>query len=219
MLRPLVASVAAVLLLASCGDDDNGGAPAPPAARAVAGTLLGQPFTAADASALVLSRATCAFDGVNASATGLVLGFSSFSGLCSFVTQNQLCASRANAAIVTVLILRANLLGNAAPVQAGTYTISAATPSPDAQGNIVVAQAIGSRTDAVCATPAGTPEATSGTVRIDSVGATIAGSVDLVFPDGGRVAGPFSVPACGFQTDVCAAMQGLSCPGQRACLP
>src|SRR5512133_859822 len=113
MLRPLAASAAALLLLASCGDDGDGAA-APPAARPVSGTVLGQPFTAADATAVVLSRASCAFDGITASATGLVLGFSSFAGLCSFATQGQLCADKANATVVTALIVRANVLGTAA---------------------------------------------------------------------------------------------------------
>jgi hypothetical protein len=216
MLRPLAAAAAAVLL-ASCGDDGDDAAAAGPGG--VSGTVMGQPFTAADAGALPLSAATCSFEGFEASATGLLLGFGSFPGLCTFVTQHQGCGTKANATIVNVLLLRANVLGGSpGPVQPGTFAVGAATPTPDAQGNVTIAQALLTRTDATCGEPASVPDVTSGTVLLTSVGARIAGSVDLAFADGGRVAGNFDVPACGFETDVCTALAGGDC-ATDVCVP
>jgi hypothetical protein len=220
MLRPLAALAAAALVLASCGDDDDGGAAAPPQ-QGVSGTAAGQPFTAADISALSLSQETCELAGVSASATGLLLGFGTFQGLCTFVTQNQGCANKANATIVTALIVRANVLGgNPGPVGPGTYVVGGSTPLPDAQGNVTIPQALVVRNDATCQDTSGTPTATSGTIQITSAGARIAGTVDLTFEDGGRVTGSFDVPACGFQTDVCTVLAGggPTCPAQPPCL-
>ncbi|HEX9400284.1 MAG TPA: hypothetical protein VF912_09260 [Anaeromyxobacter sp.] len=212
MLRPLAAASAA-LFLAACGSSSS--SPAPSTPPSFQGTVLGQPFTPADASALVLGQATCSFEGTTASATGLVIGFGSFSGLCSLVTQTLSCGTKANATIVNVLLVRANVAGQTAPaVQPGTFPIGGAGPTPDAQGNLTVAQAFITKTDATCGEPAGTPVATSGTVRIDTIGARVTGSADLTFPDGGRVAGTFDVLTCGFQTDICTALSGSSCPTQ-----
>jgi hypothetical protein len=217
MLRSVAAAAAAALLVAGCGDDDTPAASAPPG---ISGTLFGQPFTPADSSALVLSSSTCSFSGISANATGLLIGFGSFQGLCSFVTQNATCGNKANATIATLLVVRANVLpgATAAPVQPGTYTISAATPTPDAQGNVTVPAALVVKNDAACNNPSGTPEATSGTIRIDSIGARITGSADLTFEGGGRLAGAFDVPVCGFQTDVCTVLADGRCT-TSACVP
>jgi hypothetical protein len=215
MLRSLVAAAAAALLVTACGDSDDGG-PAPP--PGISGTVSGQPFTPADASALVLSAATCDFDGTAANATGLLIGFGSFHGLCALVTGHAGCANKANATIVTALLVRANVVGgDAGPVRPGTYTVSAQTPVPDAQGNITIPQALISKTDAACGTPQ-IPVAIGGTIRIDAIGPNVTGSADLTFDDGSRVAGDFSTPACGFQTDVCTALAGGNCTAEP-CVP
>jgi hypothetical protein len=216
MHRSLAAAFAA-LLAASCGSsDDSPAASTPPSLR---GTVLGQPFTPADSSALVLGQATCSFEGVTASATGLVVGFGSFAGLCGFVTQTQACGAKANATIVNLLLVRANVLGRTAtPVQPGTYALGGGNPVPDAQGNVTVAQAFVTKTDATCGEPSGTPVATAGTIRIDAVGTRVTGFADLTFPDGGRVTGTFDAAACGFQTDVCTAVSDTSCTTE-SCVP
>jgi hypothetical protein len=217
MLRSL-ACTSAVLFLAACGDSSSS-SPAPPPASSFGGTVGGKPFVPADASALVLSEATCAFGGTSASATGVAIGFGSFTGLCTFLTQHQGCAEKANATIVNLLVVRANVVGGkAGPVQPGTYNVSASTPVPDPTGNVTVAQAFVSRTDSSCAGPASAPTATKGTIRIDAVGAAIVGFADLTFDDGSHVAGTFSVSACGFQTDVCAALAGFGC-ATVTCVP
>jgi hypothetical protein len=222
MQRPLFVLVAAAVLgAAGCGNDDDGGAAAS-APPGISGTLFGQPFTAADSSALVLPASGCNVLGFNANATGLVLGFGSFQGLCSFVTQNAGCANKANATLATVVIVRANALGgNPGPVQPGTYGVAASTPLPDTQGNITIAQAIAAKNDATCQPPAATPRATSGTVRIDAIGTRVTGTADLTFASGDRLAGTFDVPVCAFQTDVCTVLSGMlgpTCTGTPACL-
>ena len=167
----------------------------------------------------MLGQATCSFEGTQASATGLVVGFGSFPGLCNLVTQTQSCGTKANATIVNLLLVRANVLGRtAAPVQPGTYTLGGPDPTPDLQGNLTVVQAFVTKTNATCGEPSGTPVATSGTIRLDAIGSRVTGTADLTFPDGGRVAGTFDVPACGFQTDVCSALSGSSC-GTETCVP
>jgi hypothetical protein len=222
MPRPLfVAAAAAALVLTSCGDD-NKGAPAPPPATPLSGTVLGRPFTSADATALVLPPSSCDLYGlgVPVSTTGLVIGFGSFQGLCSVATQTKFCdgGGKANATIVTVEILRINVADKTAtPVRPGTYTIFA-TPHPagDLEHEQVV-DAYAERTDATCG---GQPlPAASGTVRIDAVGASVTGAVDLTFPDGGKLTGPFSAPACGFRTDVCTVLEGRDCTGAPVCVP
>ncbi len=218
MLRSLACTLA--VLLAACGSSSSSSpAPAPAPAPSFGGTVGGQPFTPADASALVLSDATCSFSGTTASATGLAIGFGTFTGLCNVVTQGQGCAEKANATIVNVVVVRANVAGaKAGPVQPGTFDASASTPVPDTAGNVTVAQALITRNDSSCASPASTPSATKGTIRIDAIGARVTGFADLTFDDGSHVAGAFNVATCGFQTDVCSLLFGSSC-ASRTCVP
>jgi hypothetical protein len=222
MVRSLIAASIAALLFVACGDDDDDGAAAPPPQTQLpSGTVLGQPFTPVEGSALVLGQATCDFDPVQASATGLLLGFGSFQGLCSLVTSSQGCGTKANGTIVTALLVRANVAGGIAPpVVAGSYTVAATIPNPDAQGNVVFAQGLFTRNDATCRETAGTPTATSGTIRIDSItGSRVTGNVDLTFEDGSKVAGAFDVARCGFQIDVCTVLAGGDCtPEEQTCV-
>ncbi len=211
MLRPLAAATAAALVLAACGDSNN---PAPAPMTPFAGTIMGQPFTPAEATALVLSQpATCTYSGITATATGLAMGFSSSSGLCAFVKQYGSCTNRANATTVSLLVVRANVTGTGTspgPIQPGTYSVYTGTlPGVDGQGNLTVAVVDITKTgDApTCTEPSNIPTPTGGTVRIDAIGSThITGSADITFSDGSRVAGAFDVPTCDFATDVCAAL-------------
>jgi len=221
MLRPLAATTAAVLLLAACGDSSS----APSAPTPLAGTVFGQPFTPADnGSALTLSEATCTIGGIAGSKTGLAIAFGSFSGLCTFATQNGICGNvnKANATVVTLSLVRANLAGaTAGAVQAGTYTIGG-IPSQDSQGNVTAAFASAAKTGAMpnCE-PVVTADAVSGTIRIDkidAVGARITGSADVTFPNGGHVAGTFDVPTCGLSLDVCTVALQSSCPTTPVCV-
>jgi len=210
MLRPLAAAAVA-LVLAACGNSSSTAAPA--AVTPFAGTIMGEPFTPAEETALVLSpEATCTYSGIDATATGIAFGFSSSTGLCAFVTQYGSCTNRANATTVSVVVVRANVSasGHPGPVQPGTYAVFAGgmLPATDAQGNLTVAVADITKTiDDACLEPSNIPSPTGGTVRIDAIGEdTITGSADIRFSDGSRVAGSFDVPTCAFTTDVCAAL-------------
>lgn len=217
MIRSLFLMAAAALFVAGCGDDDDAPAPEPQ----LAGTILGQPFTPADGAAVALDGARCDFDGFDANATGLVLGFGDFQGLCALVTNSQGCGVKADATIVTAVVVRANVLGGTPPsVGPGTYAVPSATPLPDAQGNVSLVQAVVARTDATCGDTSGNPVATGGSVRIDSVEASrVTGFADLTFEGtGGRVSGAFSVPRCALQADVCTVLSGGACTGQ-VCVP
>jgi hypothetical protein len=209
----------AALLLAACGSSSSSGAAAPP--PAFGGTVGGKAFSPADSSALVLGEASCTFQGTTASATGIVVGFGSFSGLCNLVTQTKSCGTKAGATIVNLLVVRANATPGqrATPVQPGTYPV-AGTPTPDATGSFTVAQAFITQTGAApsCTQPATTPVGRSGTIKIDAVGARVTGSADVTFDDGSHVSGSFDVAACGFQTDVCSALTGSGCTSET-CVP
>jgi len=211
MVRPLAAATAAALFLAACGDSNTS---ASALTTPFAGTIMGQPFTPAGETALVLSQpSTCTYSGTTATATGIALGFSTSTGLCPFVKQYGSCTNRANATTVSLLVLRANVSGTGTspgPVQPGTYAVfTGALPAIDGQGNVAVAVADITKTgDApTCTEPSNIPSPTGGTVRIDAISSThVTGSADVTFSDGSRVAGSFDVPTCDFATDVCTAL-------------
>ena len=216
MVRSVLAASAAALLLASCGNDSGSAAPPPTGPTLPSGTILGKSFTPVEGSVLVLDPGACTFENfqastsIQASTAGLILGFGSFSGLCSLITTTNWCGAKANGTIVSGFVARGNAVGGTASAL-GTYPVSAVTPAPDAQGNIVFAHGFIQRWDGTCNVTSGIP-ATAGTIRIDSITSTrVAGNLDLTFEDGSRFSGPFDVARCGFQLDVCTAMVGGSC--------
>jgi hypothetical protein len=217
MLR-LLATVASAAVLFACGSSSSG-ASSPPPAAALTGTLLGQPFTPADSAALLPGQGSCTLSSVTASATGLAVRFSSFPGVCSLMSsQNRTCGSRANATVLTLLVVSAKVGSTAAPVQPGTYHI-ATLPRPDAQG-FTLAEGFAAKTAAACTTTPATSFATSGTITIETAGSSVTGSADVTFSDGGHVAGTFSAPVCSLQVDMCTVLADLteSCITQ-ACVP
>lgn len=209
-------------VLASCGggSDDDGGDEAP---RGVRGTVLGQPFDARDGAALRLTEEVCLFDTevteIQANAAALLVGFGTFENLCGVAQQTGTCGGKANATTVSVLVLRANVQGGAAgAVQPGTYPISRSTPAPDAQGNVTFATAFVERTDAACGDTSGEPDATAGSITIESVGPDrVRGSVTVTFSEGSTVSGRVDVPVCAFSTDVCTGL-GAHCVSP-VCVP
>jgi hypothetical protein len=73
--------------------------------------------------------------------------------------------------------------------------------------------------------------AVRGTLRLDAIGSSVTGSVDVTFPDGSFLSGPFDVPVCGLAADACDVLDGsgtayvsavpfASCtPAQLTCAP
>lgn len=218
-MRRIAAALVLVGVLGACGDDDGDDGPA-----GLGGTVIGQPFEPRDGAAVRLTEEACLFDTelgeIEANAAALLLGFGSFDGLCEVAQQAAACGGKANATTVNVLVLRANVLGGAAgAVQPGTYPISLDTPAPDAQGGIVFATALVSRTDAACDDTSGLVEPTGGSVTIESITDRVTGSADVTFSDGGSVSGRFDVPVCGFSTDVCTGL-GAGCEdANEVCVP
>jgi hypothetical protein len=214
----LFTRAASAAVLVACGSSNTGTSSSPPGA-ALSGTMFGQPFTPADAAALLPGQGSCSLSSVTAGVTGLAVRFSSFQGLCSLMTsENRTCGSRANTTVLTLLVVSAKIGGTAAPIQPGTYNITTTIPTPSAQGNTVAegfAAKIGD-----CTTPPSTSFTASGTITIDTIGSNVAGSADVTFSDGGHVSGSFSAPICGIQVDACTVLGDLqaSCIVQE-CVP
>ncbi|WP_041448317.1 hypothetical protein [Anaeromyxobacter sp. Fw109-5] len=219
-MRMAAAALVLVGVLGACGGDDGGGG-GPAGLR---GTVLGQPFEPSDGAALRLTEEACLFEtelsDVEANASALLVGFGTFGGLCDVARQTQACGGKANATTVSVLVLRANVLGGAAgAVEPGTYPISRETPVPDAQGRLTFATALVSRTDATCADTSGAVEPTGGSITIDRLSERVTGNASVTFTDGGSVSGPFDVPFCAFSTDVCTGL-GAGCgAANEICVP
>jgi hypothetical protein len=218
-MRRIASALVLVGVLGACGGDDDGGEPA-----GLRGTVLGQPFDPSDGAAVRLTEEVCLFEtdlaDVEANASALLVGFGTYGGLCDVAQQTQACGGKANATTVSVLVLRANVLGGAAgAVEPGTYSISLESPTPDAQGRITFATALVSRTDAACADTSGAVEPTGGSVTIDRISDRVTGNANVTFTDGGSVSGPFDVPFCAFSTDVCTGL-GAECEAaNEVCVP
>jgi hypothetical protein len=224
-MRRAAAALVITGVMAACGGGGDGGGDGAPAG--VSGTVLGQPFDPRDGGAIRLTEEACLFDTnlgqIQANASALLVGFGTFEDLCGFAQRAAACGEKANATIVNVIVLRANVLGgSAAPIQAGTYAISAAnaTPAPDAQGNVTFATAIVSRSDATCTDTSGNLSTTGSSITLEQVGPDrVTGSANVTFSDGGSVSGRFDVPVCAFSTDVCSGL-GAGCdPAAEVCVP
>jgi hypothetical protein len=222
-MRTVAAALVLVGVLGACGDDDDGDGDGDGGTALVSGTVLGQPFGARDGAALRLTEETCLFDTdlgqIQASAAALLVAFGTFENLCGFAQQTAACGDKANATTVNLIVLRANVQGGAAAaIQAGTYPVSLSTPAPDAQGNVTFATALVERTDATCEDTSGEPEATAGSITIESVGPDrVRGSASVTFSEGSSVSGQFDVPLCAFSTDVCTGL-GAGC-ANPVCVP
>lgn len=222
-MRRTAAALVIAGVLGACGGGGDDGDDGPARVR---GTVLGQPFDPADGAAVRLTEEACLFEtelagDIQANAAALLVGFGTFDGMCGVAQQTAACGGKANATTVSVLVLRANVLG--APVgaiQPGTYPISTSSPAPDAQGNVAFTTALVSRTDATCVDTSGDLSATAGSITVETLGpGRVTGTANLTFSDGGSVSGRFDVPLCAFTTDVCSGL-GAGCePANEVCIP
>ena len=217
MRRILVTAATAALLGCGGGSKDKGPVDGgPPAALP---TLTGSSaFTIGDAGAVGIPPSTCNVGGFNVSAAALLVGFTSYGGVCDFARAHGLCDEKASAHQLVVIVVKAGLFQAQSPVGPGTYTF-VADPTPDVSGNLVQVSAEVSHTDAVC-TPSTPVDVTAGSVTITSAsGSRVVGTVDLTFADGSTFSGAFDVGTCAVSLDLCGLVNGTSCTGTPACVP
>jgi hypothetical protein len=216
--KRILATIGAAAL-AACGGGGGGGGGGP--TGPVGGTVGGAPFTPAEGGALVIPPTQCTVTGTGTvRVSGLLLGFGSFVGLCAYAQQAHFCDEKASSTIAALQIMKAGLVQAQTAVGPGSYPITTTTPVPDANGNFGLNGGGLTITGPACALTS-SPDASSGTITISSVGATRAtGSLDVGFSDGSHLAGSFDVPLCTYTPDICALLNDTTCGGgSPGCIP
>ncbi len=220
MKKLLALSVA--LVLTACGDGGND-----TKGPALTGKLFGQTFDPAEVVfAGPQQSASCTFPGVPITygIGDALIAFSPQAGACALADP---CHGRKDFTFVAGLLAHAQVPATAqAPaLDAGSYavyaTLDEAVPAiaANVSGPIRAALLPAQKTDAQCVP--GTPPSATGTIRIDSAGATeLVGEIDVTFSDqqGGFLRGPFTAKACpGVTFDACFSDTGLTCSGSPTC--
>ena len=194
---------AATAVLVSCGSSSsgttyNGGINGTPP-----GGNSGFVFTPVDGGALIVGQTSCTISSTSAKVTGLLLGFSSYSGMCGFVRSHGvgcLDTGKASATFVGIAVFDADLLA-ASPIGPGTYTMN--TQVPAGATGFIVTEGTVTVTDAGCVDSGPDPLSLGGTITITSASAAqVTGSVNLTWTGGG-FSGPFDVVGCTASVDVC----------------
>lgn len=208
MKRHLAILVSVFLTACGGGGGGGGGGPGSP----VTGTLQGAAFTPVEGGGLALGPTTCTVGPATINAAALILGFSSFSGLCAFGEASHFCDEKASATIFTVSIAKIGA-GPQTPVGPGNYTLGTTS------SQVVDASYV--KTNAACVDSVPGTVTASGQVVISSISATrVVGSLDVSFSDGSRMQGAFDVGLCSFAADLCALATGTcSCSTQSCCIP
>lgn len=191
----------------------------------VSGTVGGRSFTPVEVRAIPAGTGSTPCNVALGSQTAslgvksIEIEFTSYTNACGDFASST-CLLHMGAQSVTILVAKVNPLGTEPALTAGTYTLNPSPTSvtPDGSGmlNLGYAQALG--TNATCI---GTPSAaSSGTIRLDSLGDPVTGYVSVTFQDGSKLEGDFSAPICaGVSPDVCQlAASGSTCTGAN-CVP
>ena len=219
-MRRVLAGCAASIVLAACGGggDENPPPPQCPAPAPPSGDLAGSggglgTFTPVEMAALVAGPTTCTLTGIGTlSVAGIFLGFTSYQGICSLLTQYGVCFDKANGTIVGVQIANAGVLQQPVPGP-GTYTVGTTGSTVTSAGY--------SRSGASCSTPVSSSANTGGTITIDAVTTTqVTGSASLTFADGSTLAGTFTAARPQVSVNVCqlANQIAVGC-ASRPCVP
>jgi len=167
------------------------------------GTLGGTSFAPAETGALVIPPTTCIQGATSMHFSGLLLGFSSYTGLCSFVqTHGALCADKASATLASVDILKGNAAQTPSAVGPGDYPATG-NPYTDQDGNAVVAESTYSKTNGTCASTGS--DSSGGSIHIATVTATnVTGTLNnVVFGDGSNLNGTFNAAICNYSLNLC----------------
>jgi hypothetical protein len=202
--------LALAFLVVGCGSEDQPPptfqcpAPQPPSGD-LTGTLGGATFTPAEMGGLPLGPTNC--QGVQVAA--LLVGFSSFQGLCEPLKTYGICWDKANATLASVQLANIGVGTTPSVPGPGTYTI----PGTATQ---IVGVSYG-RTGAGCATM-GSGDANSGIVTITNVTSTqVTGSLsNVTFADGSTLSGTFTAAVAGVPVNLC---QLLATCTSGTCLP
>jgi len=169
-------------------------------------------------TAIVFPATDCSVAGIpgTTSASGVLVALTDFANACTWITDIQMCGSRASATFVLTLSARGAVGGTAPPMAAGTYPVLTGPPS-----TATFAGSIGSalRTDAICgATQANDLAADGGSVVITSITTTnVTGTVDVHLTDGSHYRQPFDVARCDPPASICSLLPGNSCAGPYTC--
>jgi hypothetical protein len=220
MHKRVVVSVLVAVLVA-CGETKEEG---------LEGTVAGRKLDVAEVRAVVAgtgtSPCTLPIPGggggtIDFGVHGMKVDFTSYAEACGDYASAS-CTLHESAEGVTVIFARLDPFGAEPALLPGVYTVQASptTVVPDGVGLLTVAYAEALGTDATCG---GTPSASvlGGTLTLESVGATVKGSVDVAFQDGSSIRGPFEASLCpGVVVDICELAESQSfCSLPATCVP
>jgi hypothetical protein len=172
------------------GVPDGGGGPGGSGAT-VTGSVGG--FSLSPVSSFSVSaNAACP----NGSFSLAVIGVGDFTASCSAVQSQTV---RAGSTTLSLVVIRANTVGTQQPppITAGTYMVRV-EPTIEPSGNLLFVEAVFDKFDANCLSQLrlGAGDATSGTIVINSIGATVSGTFDVMFGSTDRLSGTFDSPIC-----------------------
>jgi hypothetical protein len=146
----------------------------------------------------VSANAAC----VNGSFSFAVIGVGDFSASCSAVQSQTV---RAGSTTLSLVVIRASAVSTQPPppITAGTYMVRV-EPTLEPSGNLLFVEAVFDKVDANCQSQLSlvAGEATSGTIVINSIGATVSGTFDVMFGNADRLSGTFNSPVCTVPTSV-----------------
>jgi hypothetical protein len=201
--------VCIALALVACGSSSSSN-------PTVTGTIGGASFTAADVEALYVAPASCNFNSAGVTGTvsvaGLVLAFSTKTGLCSDLTteiSSGACVAHASSASVELFIADVGItaLGGQASIVTGKSYPVINDPTQVVIGGTTFSDSFGysTRLDATCVPTSTTPVTASGTIVLTSITSSeISGHVDVTFTDHGTLNSDFTAPVCNANLDICA---------------
>jgi hypothetical protein len=172
--------------------------------------------------ALVLGPTTCRVGTTNVYVAAVIVGLSSFQGLCSHLQAHGFCWDKASATMASLQIANLGFLqAQTVPAGGGTvYPVTIGTPVVDGNGNFQVAGGAYATTGAACASLASSNTTTApatGTITLNTVTATsVSGSANLTFTDGSTLSGTFTAPTAPISVDVCQLVSGCT---SYTCVP
>jgi hypothetical protein len=214
-----IALLAVVAFAAACGSSSD---PAP-AEPSITGTVNGSSFTSKDQTALFGTANGCALGLAGNLPVGLnlvVVNVSDLAGTCAAATQ---CAFKANSAILSIMIARADLINSAAPaIATGSYTfldiarlLNDPTYVPPVTGTDLKVFAATVNDLGAAPTCSPTPVVvTGGTLSVTSSSSSgINGSVNVTLSGGGSLSGTIAASTCVPAFDACAALNAALTPG------